>query len=146
MIDLLDTLAMAGIVLRVDSGQLRYTAPAGALTPALRGRIVDHKGELLALLAGAGCPRCGQPAPAAGAWCDACLDATWPASGRLVTRRPITIEWTAVRGWLRVRDPFTGEWHEIAAKDAPRCWLDQLRKDRTATTTRTEDSHDRYHA
>jgi len=25
-------------------------------------------------------------------------------------------------GWLRVRDPFTGEWHEIQAKDAPFEW------------------------
>jgi hypothetical protein len=44
-----------------------------------------------------------------------------------------TDEWPRIRydlevwyaremGWLRVRDPFTGEWHEIPSKEAPYSW------------------------
>ena len=49
--DLLDILTNAGVTLTVAGDTLRYAAPAGALTPALRERIAAHKGELIALLA-----------------------------------------------------------------------------------------------
>jgi hypothetical protein len=35
---------------------------------------------------------------------------------------PPLVTWATERGFLRVRDPW-GEWHEIAAKDAPRGWV-----------------------
>ncbi|MCV3216971.1 amino acid adenylation domain-containing protein [Plectonema radiosum NIES-515] len=38
------------VLLWVENGSLRYKAPKGALTPALREEIVAHKAELLALL------------------------------------------------------------------------------------------------
>jgi len=36
-------------------------------------------------------------------------------------------------GWLRVRDPFTGEWHEIEAKDAPFGWRKIAREHKQKT-------------
>ena len=50
-----DTLAAAralGVVLSAAGGELRYVAPAGALSPELRAALVEHKAELLAALAG----------------------------------------------------------------------------------------------
>lgn len=38
----------------------------------------------------------------------------------------IQVEWGRLKGWLRVRDPATGEWHEIQVKDALPCWKDEL--------------------
>lgn len=40
----------------------------------------------------------------------------------LRARFPLVIRWGRERGWLIVRDPFTGEWHEIRAADAPDGW------------------------
>ena len=48
---LLDTLTAAGITLTVNGDKLRYAAPAGAMTPALRQQIAEQKPELLAELA-----------------------------------------------------------------------------------------------
>lgn len=48
---LFDILTAAGITLTVAGDKLRYTAPAGALTPELRQQIATYKAELLALLA-----------------------------------------------------------------------------------------------
>lgn len=50
-----DTLAAAralGVVLSGAGGELRYEAPAGALSPELRAALVEHKAALLAALAG----------------------------------------------------------------------------------------------
>ena len=77
------------------------------------------------------CPRCGRLSPAPGAWCGACLDVAWP-----VQRYPATLRWARRLGWVQIRDPFTGEQHEIAAKDAPRSWLDELRGRRKGKATR----------
>jgi hypothetical protein len=57
----------------------------------------------------------------------------WEGSPYAVEEQSRTDEWPRIRydievwyarelGWLRVRDPFTGEWHEIQAKDAPFSW------------------------
>jgi len=35
---------------------------------------------------------------------------------------PPRIEWAQEMGWLRVRCPWTGQWFEVAAKEAPRGW------------------------
>jgi hypothetical protein len=35
---------------------------------------------------------------------------------------PVDVCWARERGWLRVRDPFTGQWHEMLAKEAPSGW------------------------
>ena len=35
---------------------------------------------------------------------------------------PPKILWAREKGWLAVRDPVSGEWFEILAKEAPRGW------------------------
>jgi amino acid adenylation domain-containing protein len=47
---LLDELAAQRIELHVEDGRLRFRAPPGALTPALKERIAAHREELLAIL------------------------------------------------------------------------------------------------
>src|SRR5882672_2528057 len=54
--ELLDALAARGVELFVSGEQLRYRAPAGALTPELKQAVADHRGELLARLGDAAHP------------------------------------------------------------------------------------------
>lgn len=58
---ILDQARSRGIRLSVTGGELRYRAPAGALTPELRAGLVEHKPVILALLRPAPdpCPCCG---------------------------------------------------------------------------------------
>ena len=53
--DLLHDLAEHGVTLWQEAGQLRYRAPAGAMTPATMAAMKQHKPELLALLAANDC-------------------------------------------------------------------------------------------
>ncbi len=48
--DVLSELRHAGIVLYTEGDRLRYRAPRGAITPALRASVQAHRSELLALL------------------------------------------------------------------------------------------------
>jgi hypothetical protein len=50
-IELLAVVQQAGIRLSADGDTLKYDAPRGALTPALRGALLEHKATLLTLLA-----------------------------------------------------------------------------------------------
>lgn len=49
--DLLHDLNEHGVIVWHEAGQLRYKAPAGAVTPTLLATIRQHKPDLLALLA-----------------------------------------------------------------------------------------------
>jgi len=49
--DLLHDLVEHGVTVWQEAGQLRYRAPAGAVTPTMLSDIRQHKPELLALLA-----------------------------------------------------------------------------------------------
>ena len=89
---LLGELRMRGVVLSAEHGRLRWTAPAGAMTPELTQQVRAHKPELLALLGaeeaniawrteamrakstGRGLPRtiADQPIPADGKYCETC--------------------------------------------------------------------------
>lgn len=53
--DLLHDLAEHGVTVWQEAGQLRYRAPAGAVTPATMAAMWRHKLELLALLAANDC-------------------------------------------------------------------------------------------
>lgn len=37
-------------------------------------------------------------------------------------RYPMDIKWGRELGWLAIRDPFDGGWHEVRAKEAPPAW------------------------
>ncbi len=49
-VELLTTSRQAGIYLEAAGEKLRYEAPPGTLTPALRDTLTQHKAELLSLL------------------------------------------------------------------------------------------------
>ena len=53
VLELLSELRARGIRLWADGDALRYSAPAGALEPALRAELLQRKPEILALLRGA---------------------------------------------------------------------------------------------
>jgi hypothetical protein len=48
--DLLTDLHQWGVELTVANGELRYRAPRGVVTPAIRATLSQHKAELVALL------------------------------------------------------------------------------------------------
>lgn len=48
--EVLNQLRSAGVVLEALGGELRFTAPAGAMTPEMKSRISGVKGELIELL------------------------------------------------------------------------------------------------
>ncbi len=50
--ELLTELRRCKIGLSVDSGKLRFRAPAGALTPELRGAIAGHRAEIIGHIQG----------------------------------------------------------------------------------------------
>src|SRR5687768_10931706 len=88
---------------------LHYQAPAGVLTPELRAALVEHKGELLALLEAEGdrpandppatAPDPSEAAPwyptPAGAACKARIDRMVADLGSLPAPRALTTEETA---------------------------------------------------
>lgn len=39
-----------------------------------------------------------------------------------IQRYPFDVRYAAEKGWLAIRDPFTGEWHEVQAKEVPFTW------------------------
>ena len=49
-VEVLTTCRQAGIHLEAAGDKLRYEAPPGTLTPALRDTLTQHKAELLSLL------------------------------------------------------------------------------------------------
>lgn len=65
---LLDRCNASGITLRAEGESLRFRAPVGALTPAIRAELASRKGELLALLRESApgvvprCPNCRRAA------------------------------------------------------------------------------------
>uniref|UniRef100_UPI0037CB619E condensation domain-containing protein n=1 Tax=Phenylobacterium sp. TaxID=1871053 RepID=UPI0037CB619E len=62
--ELLVDLRQAGIDLRTEEGDLRYSARKGQLTPALLDALRTHKREILALIAAQGAARLGPASPA----------------------------------------------------------------------------------
>jgi hypothetical protein len=40
-------------------------------------------------------------------------------------RYPVEIRWARERGWIQVRDAFTGQWHELLAEQVPPWWRRQ---------------------
>ena len=90
---LLSDLRGAGVNLTPQGDGLRVDAPAGALTEALRGSLTENKGALVELL---GRER---------------------VSPEGVDRRGLVIRWSEYPVWIKLRDPLTGEWHEIRAAE-----------------------------
>jgi hypothetical protein len=137
--DLLAELAKRGAIVTQSGDRLLIDAPKGVLTPELKEQLQQAKTALLAALA----------APDAGSVRDPTLDASTAhgeddtAEAEAVDRgkshapaepsrpsipwRGVVTCWARERGWLAVRDPFTGEWHEIPAREAPPSWIPKKR-------------------
>lgn len=80
---LLARLDTAGIALVADGDRLRWTAPAGALTPDLRDALRDHKAALLACLDGH-TAKLDPPTPRPGSWSE--IDLILPPDCPLATQ------------------------------------------------------------
>jgi TubC N-terminal docking domain len=90
---LLSDLRGAGVNLTPQGDGLHVDAPAGALTGALRGCLVENKEALIELLER---ERVGPEA---------------------ADRRGLVIRWSEYPVWIKLRDPLTGEWHEVRAAE-----------------------------
>jgi len=90
---LLEELDRIGVRLRVDGAHLEYEGPEEVVTPGLLRRLREHKPSLMKLL-----EREGRELE----------DAGW---------RGLLVRWSEYPMWIALRDPTTGEWHEIKASE-----------------------------
>jgi hypothetical protein len=47
------------------------------------------------------------------------------SQSELEIRYPVEIRWARERGWILVRDAFTGQWHQVLADQVPPWWRRQ---------------------
>jgi len=59
------------------------------------------------------------------------------AATPLEVRYPVEIRWARERGWICVRDAFTGEWHEVLADQVPPWWRRQAQIEKMRRFART---------
>jgi hypothetical protein len=90
---LLSDLRGAGVNLTPQGDGLHVDAPAGALTEALRGSLAENKGALIEILE---------------------RERVGP---EVLGRQGLIIRWSEYPLWVKLRDPLTGEWHEIKAAE-----------------------------
>jgi hypothetical protein len=57
---------------------------------------------------------------------------------------PPAVTWGRERGYLAVRDPHTGDWHEIPYREAPSVWQAAVRRNRAPSTPVGRGSSDRH--
>jgi hypothetical protein len=147
---LLAELAALGVTMTRAGEKLIVDAPKGVLTPTMRSRLIEAKAALLDTLAEeiiasevvappvllpeeqrpdhdqreiertagdtssvASAPgKVGRTAPS--------LPPDCPTS--TVRKRGFETCWGRERGWIAIRDPSDGVWHEVQARDAPLSW------------------------
>lgn len=137
--ELLAELAGRGVIVSRTGDRLLIDAPKGVLTLELKEQLRQAKTALLAALGepeldGAGNPASGVHASDAESTPreaeiadrgDGLAPAMQPTPS--IPWRGVVTSWGRERGWLAVRDPFTGEWHEIPAREAPPSWIPKRR-------------------
>lgn len=155
--ELLDTLWRDDVHLSARGEKLLIDGPEAVLTPAVQEQIAAHKQELLALLTTPDIPPPGAlplwlydrvwgihpplppppgmtPEEVAAAVEEVRATLPRPAAPPPEPASPIRytviIRWAQKRGWLEVRDPFTGAWLGVRAKDAPSSWWEAPRQGR----------------
>lgn len=89
----LQELRRRGVSLEAQGDRLVVEAPAEVYTDELRTTLSKHKPRLLELLK----PARGGP--------------------RRSNRSTLVIRWSEYPVWIKLRDPATGEWHEIRASE-----------------------------
>gem|GEM_PF-1242191 len=90
---LLEELRRRDVVLEAEGSLLHVDAPVGAVTEELRAALAEHKQGLLKLLK----------------WKRRSLEEA--------DRRELVIRWSEYPVWIKLHDPFTGEWHEVRADE-----------------------------
>jgi hypothetical protein len=90
---LLEELEQIGVQLRVDGTYLQYEGPEEVVTPELLSCLREHKPSLVKLLR-------GESSKLEGAG-----------------RRGLLVRWSEYPTWIALRDPTTGEWHEVKASE-----------------------------
>ena len=91
--DLLEDLRRRDVSLEIEGDRLIVEAPPGTDVEKLRAALSKHKSMLLKLL-------------------------RWERRGtERTSRRGLEIGWSEYPVWIRLRDPATGEWHEVRASD-----------------------------
>ena len=90
---LLSDLRGAGVNLTPQGDGLHVDAPAGALTEALRDSLAENKKVLIELLE---------------------RERVGPEES---DRQGLIIRWSEYPVWIELRDPLTGEWHEVRAAE-----------------------------
>jgi len=90
--DLWHHLEASGIRVRVEDGKLLVN---GALTRSLREDIAMNREYIIQMAASP------QARPVVAAF---------------------EVKWAQEKGWISMRDPFTGEWHNVPSKGLPR-WV-----------------------
>ena len=90
---LLEELRRQDVRLEADGQLLRVDGPTKAITEELRAALAKHKPQLLKLL-------------------------EWERQ-RLeeADRRGLVIRWSRHPGWIALRDPTDGAWHEVKASE-----------------------------
>lgn len=137
--ELLAELSARGVIVSQSGDRLLIDAPKGELTPELKEQLRQAKTALLAALAD---PEEDATAdPASRTWMPEAVSAPGetgtPALGDdrapaeqakpSTPWRGIVTAWGRERGWLAVRDPNTGEWHDLPAREAPPSWIPKKR-------------------
>lgn len=87
--DLLANLRRRGISLEVEGERISVDAPVGEMDERMRELLVKNKPALVKL-----------------------LQSEQRNTGQ-TGRRGLVIRWAKERGWIAIRDPTTGEWHEV---------------------------------
>jgi hypothetical protein len=90
---LLEEIRQLDVRLEAKGSLLHVDAPVGAITEELRAALEENKQGLIKLL------ECEQRRLQA------------------ADRRGLVTRWSAYPTWIKLRDPLTGEWHEVRASE-----------------------------
>jgi hypothetical protein len=90
---LLEELRRRDVRVEAEGDLLRVDAPAGIVTEELRATLTEHKPKLLKLLKWEGCKL-----------------AETDTLG-------LVIRWSKTPGWIALRDPTDGSWHELKVSE-----------------------------
>jgi len=137
---LLDDARASGLTLARDGDRVIVRGPATAAT--LARALLARKAEVLDAIAGCKWDDCTERVRlvtlhdgSTERWCSSSHPQAFePVTTPPVARYPLTIAWSSNYGYLAVRDPFTGELHEVASRDAPESWRVQAKRTRLQRT------------
>src|SRR5919198_567597 len=106
-LSLLERARSAGLQVSAEGGRLVVRGPRRA-EPVAR-ELLAHKVDVVRLLTCSGLE----------AEDAACMpNEAAPQTAQF----PFAVRWSRERGWLEVRDSFTGAWHEVPAEQCPPHW------------------------